>query len=161
MAMMNQNYQAEKLLKRLQNNPIKNNVKFKKFPKSTHGAFSFWLLHSLVIVLGDALAQAYILGSVDQYQNVVVLFAITFCGLSQDQWGPLRLDNMKLNSEKLTTTDQHHFLTEKVNQLRSHSQLYSLLFSNGNVCQPVLLCESIISSHSVPGAKQPGIPCSS
>ena len=61
MAMMNQNYQAEKLLKRLQNNPIKNHVKIKKIPKNTHVAFPFWLLHSSVIILADALAQAYIL----------------------------------------------------------------------------------------------------
>ena len=104
MAMINQNYQAEKLLKRLQNNPIKNHVKFKKFPKCTHVVFSFWLLHCVVIVLVDALAQAYIVGSADQYQNVVVFFAVTLCGLSQDQWWPLRFDNMELNSEKLTTT---------------------------------------------------------
>ena len=84
MAMTNQSYQAEKLLKRLQNNPMKNHVKFKKLPKSTHVAFSFWLLHSSVIILTDAPAQAYILGSADQYQNAVVLFAVTFCGLSQD-----------------------------------------------------------------------------
>ena len=77
---MNQNYQAKKLLKQLHNNPIQNHVKF----KSTHVAFSFCLLHSLVIVLVDALAQAYILGSADQYQNAAVLFAVTFCGLSQD-----------------------------------------------------------------------------
>ena len=64
--------------------------------------FSFWLLHSLVILLVDALAQAYILGSGDQYQNVVVLFAVTFCGLSQDQWWPLRIDNNNGTSEKLT-----------------------------------------------------------
>ena len=102
---MNQNYQAEKLLKRLQNNPIKNHVKFKKFSKSTRVAFSFRLLHSLVIVLVDALAQTYILGSADQYQNVVVLFAVKFGGLSQDQRWPLRFDNMELNSEKLTYTE--------------------------------------------------------
>ena len=85
MAMMNQNYQAEKLMKRLQNNPIKNDVKLKKIPNSTHVAFSFWLIHSSVIVLVDVLAQAYILGSADQYQIAVVLFAVTFYGLSQDQ----------------------------------------------------------------------------
>ena len=84
MAMINRNYQAEKFLKRLQNNPIKNHVKFKKFPKSTHAAFSIWLLHSSVIVLADSPAQAYILGSAGQYQNAVVLFAVTFYGLSQD-----------------------------------------------------------------------------
>ena len=92
------------MLKRLQNNPMKNYVKFKKFPKSTHVAFSFWLLHNFVKVLVDALARAYILGSADQYQNVVVLFAVTFCGLSQDQWWQLRFDNMELDSVKLTTT---------------------------------------------------------
>ena len=85
--MINQNYQAEKLLKRLQNNPIKNHVKFKKFPKSIHVAFSFWLLHSLVIVLVDALAQAYILGSADRYQNVVVLFAVTYVGFHKTNGG--------------------------------------------------------------------------
>ena len=76
--MNNQNYQAEKLMKRLQNNPV--------------------------IVLADVLAQAYILGTADQYQNAVVLFAVTFYGLSQDQCWPLRIVNMKLNSEKMTTT---------------------------------------------------------
>ena len=57
MAMMNQNYQAEKLLKLLQNNPIKNDVKF----YSTNVAFSVWLLHSSVIIVVDAVAQAYVL----------------------------------------------------------------------------------------------------
>ena len=71
-----------------------------EIPKSTHVAFLFWILRSSVIVLADALAQAYILGSADQYQNAVVLFAVTFCGLSQDQCWPLRFDNMELNSEK-------------------------------------------------------------
>ena len=61
-------------------------------------------LHSSVIVLADALAQAYFLGSADQYKKAVVFFVVTFCGLSQDQWWPLRFDNMELNSEKLTTT---------------------------------------------------------
>ena len=56
------------------------------------------------IVFVDALAQVYIFGSADQYQYAIVLFAVTFCGLSQDQWWPLRFDNMELNSEKLTTT---------------------------------------------------------
>ena len=82
-----------------------------------------------------------------------VLFAVTFYGLSQDQCWPLRFDNMKLNSKKMTTPRSNHFLTEKSNQLKSHSQLYIHCFSNGKLCQPVLLCESIISSHPVPGAK--------
>ena len=155
LAIINQNYQAEKLLKRLQNNPIKNHVKFKKFPKSTHVAFSF----SLVIVLVDALVQAYILGSADQYQNVVVLFAVTFCGLSQDQWWPLRFDNMDLNSEKLTTRRSTSlFHRERQSVKIPFTTIFIVFFSNGKLCQPVLLCESIISSHPVPGAKQPGIP---
>ena len=57
-----------------------------------------------------------------------VLFAVTFYGLSQDQCWPLWFDNMKLNSKKMTTTRSNHFLTEKSNQLKSHSQLYSLFF---------------------------------
>ena len=136
---MNQNYQAKKLLKRLQNNPIKNHVKFKKFPKSTRVAFSFWLLHSLVIVLVDALAQAYILGSADQYQNVVVLFAVTFCGLSQDQSWPLRFDNMELNSEKLTTTISTSLLTGKGLKSHSHIHCFFQMVSCVNLCYYVNL----------------------
>ena len=93
-------HQADKLLKQLQNNPIKKSCQIQEIPKE----HTFWLFHSFVIILVDALAQAYNLGSADQYQNVVVLFAVTFCGLAQDQWWQLRFDNMELNSEKLTTT---------------------------------------------------------
>ena len=67
---MNHNYQAEKLLKRLQNNPIKNHVKF----NNTNVAFSVWHLHLSVIIVADALAQAYILGSTDKYQDITLLF---------------------------------------------------------------------------------------
>ena len=65
MAMLNQNYQAEKLMKRLQNNLKKIMSNSRNSQKSTHVAFSFWLMHSSVIVLADVLAQAYILGSAE------------------------------------------------------------------------------------------------
>ena len=112
LAMMHQDYQAEKLLKRLQNKPIENHVKFKKFPKSTTVASSVWLLHSLVIIVTDALVQSYIIGSTNTYQDVALFFAITFCGLSQS-W-PLRFDNMGLNSEKLTTRRATSLMQRKV-----------------------------------------------
>ena len=86
------------MLKRLQNNPIENNVKFKKYPNSTTFAFSVWLLHSSVIIVADALVQSYILRSIKTYQDVALFFAITFCGLSKDQSWPLRFENMELNS---------------------------------------------------------------
>ena len=63
MAMMNQNYQAKQLMKRLQNNRKKIMSNSRNYQKSTHVAFSFWLMHSSVIVLADVFAQAYILGS--------------------------------------------------------------------------------------------------
>ena len=64
---MNQNYQVEKLLKRLQNNTIKNHG---KFPNRTNVAISFWLLHSSVIIVADARVQVYIIWSTDKYQDV-------------------------------------------------------------------------------------------
>ena len=60
MGMMNQNYQAEKLLKRLQNNTIKI-IQEIPIPKQHKCCLSFWLLHRWVIIVVDALAQAYIL----------------------------------------------------------------------------------------------------
>ena len=116
MAMMNQNYQAEKLLKRLQNNPIKNHVTFQKVPKSTHVAFSFWFLHSSVIVLADALPQAC--GSVPERR---CLFCVTNGG---------HKDSTIWNSilKSWQQQDHHHSLTGKGNQVKSHSQLYALFF---------------------------------
>ena len=119
MAMMNQNYEAKQLLIRLHNNTIKN------MSNSTAHmlAFSVWLLHSLVIIVADALAQAYITGSTYTYQDIALLYAVTFCRLSQDQSWPLRVDKMELNYERLTTT-RSTLIPHKGNQFKSNSQVY-------------------------------------
>ena len=91
---------------------------------------------------------AYMCTDSFHYQNVVVLFAVTFCGLLQDQWWLLRFDNIEPNSVKLTTTKSTSLLTGKGNQLKFHSQLYSLFFFQMvgcvNLCYYVNLSSQVI-----------------
>ena len=69
----NSNYRSEKLLKRLQNDPIKEHIHFTKVDHDKADAISFWLVYSSNITVSNALARAYTLGSTDKYQNVAHL----------------------------------------------------------------------------------------
>ena len=68
----NENYRSEKLLKRLQNDPIQH-VSFMKIIADKSGSMSFWLVYSSKITVVDALAQAYTLGSEDKFENAALL----------------------------------------------------------------------------------------
>ena len=67
----NENYRSEKLLKRLQNDPIQH-VSFMKIIADKSGSVSFWLVYSSKITVVDALAQAYTLGSEDKFENAAL-----------------------------------------------------------------------------------------
>ena len=69
----NENYRSEKLLKRLQNDPINAHVSFMKIDYEKSNVVSFWLLYSSNISVIDALAQAYTLGSNDKYEDAALL----------------------------------------------------------------------------------------
>ena len=68
----NVNYRAEKLLKRLQDNPIKHHVYFMKVDHDKGDASAFWLVYSSNITVSKALALAYNLGSADKFQDVAL-----------------------------------------------------------------------------------------
>ena len=109
----NEKYRAEKLLKRLQSNQIKDHVSFTKVPHSTNNALSFWLVHSSVITVADAIAQAYVLGSADKYQDVALLLRRSILQAFDNSkalpWPPTA-DNMELSSEELLPPDLVRFL---------------------------------------------------
>jgi hypothetical protein len=69
----NPNYRSEKLLKRLQNDPVKDDVSFVKVNRDKGDAISFWLVYSSKTTVSNALARAYTLGSADKYQDVALL----------------------------------------------------------------------------------------
>jgi hypothetical protein len=57
----NEKYRSEKLLKRLQNDPIKDHISFMKVYHAKFDAILFWLVYSSNISIIDALARAYTL----------------------------------------------------------------------------------------------------
>lgn len=58
----NSNYRSEKLMKRLDKDPINEHINFTKVQDHKAGARSFWIVYSSHITVSDALAQAYTLG---------------------------------------------------------------------------------------------------
>lgn len=68
----NSNYRSEKLLKRLQNDPIKDHVSFAKVNDDKPGAISFWLVYNSNITVSNALERAYTLGGTDMYQDIAL-----------------------------------------------------------------------------------------
>ena len=68
----NSSYRSEKLLKRIQNDPINDHVSFTKVDHDKADAVSFWLVYSSNITVADAIARAFTLGSADKYQDVAL-----------------------------------------------------------------------------------------
>ena len=68
----NENYRSEKLLKRLQNDPIPH-VSFMKVVTDKSSAVSFWLVYNSGISVVDALAQAYTLGNEDKFETATLV----------------------------------------------------------------------------------------
>ena len=68
----NQNYRSEKILKRLQNNPINDHISFTKTHPEKGDAISFWLIYSSNITVSNSLAQAYTLGTTGKCQDVAL-----------------------------------------------------------------------------------------
>ena len=58
----NSNYRSEKLLKRLENDTIKDYIDFTKVNHDNSEAILFWQVHSSSITVSNALARAYTLG---------------------------------------------------------------------------------------------------
>ena len=75
----NDNYRSEKLLKRLQNNPITEKISFTKMEQETSGILSFWLIYRSQITVANALSRAYTLGNTDKLQDVALLLRGIVC----------------------------------------------------------------------------------
>lgn len=110
----NVNYRSEKLLKRLQNDPVKNSVYFTKVDHGKGNAISFWLVCSINITVSNALSRAFALGSTDKYQDVALLLRGTILKAHQESkelpWPPTA-DDMELTSENLLPQDLIRFLS--------------------------------------------------
>uniref|UniRef100_UPI00358F9AD5 uncharacterized protein n=1 Tax=Myxine glutinosa TaxID=7769 RepID=UPI00358F9AD5 len=110
----NSNYRSEKLLKRLQNDPIKEHIHFTKVDHDKCDVISFWLVHSSNITVSNALARAFTLGSTNKNQNVAlqlrqgILQAFREC---KDQPWPPTAEDMELNPEDILPPDLVRFLS--------------------------------------------------
>uniref|UniRef100_UPI00358E566E uncharacterized protein n=1 Tax=Myxine glutinosa TaxID=7769 RepID=UPI00358E566E len=110
----NSNYRSEKLLKRLQNDPIKEHIHFTKVDHDKCDVISFWLVHSSNITVSNALARAFTPGSTNKNQNVAlqlrqgILQAFREC---KDQPWPPTAEDMELNPEDILPPDLVRFLS--------------------------------------------------
>lgn len=140
----NSNYRSEKLLKRLQNDPIKDHVYFTKVDHDKADAISFWLVYSSNITVSNALARAYTLGSADKYQDVALLLRHNILRAFRESkdlpWPPIA-DDMELSSEKLLPPDLVRFLSMVMagkEDVETSEKMKRLVFSIGqDLCRAV------------------------
>ena len=157
----NSNYRSEKLMKRLQKDPINEHINFTKVEHCKADAISFWLVYSSYITVSSALAQAYTLGSRDEPQNVALQLRNTILQAFSESkdlpWPPIA-DDMELISEDLLPPALVRFLslvmTGKEN-MPNNEKVNLLVYSIGqDLCRAVsegkwklpkhiLLCETV------------------
>ena len=140
----NPNYRSEKLLKRLQNDPIKDDVSFMKVNRDKGDAISFWLVYNSKTTVSNALARAYTLGSADKYQDVALLLRhdiLQAFSLSKGLPWPPTADDMELSSEKLLPPYLVRFLSIVMvgkDDLEMSEKMKRLVFSIGqDLCRAV------------------------
>lgn len=158
----NSNYRSEKLLKRLQKDPISEQINFTKVKHNEADVIAFWLVYSSNITVSDALERAYTLGSTDKQQNVafqlrqIILDAFSE---SKDLPWPPTADDLEPTTENLLPPDLFKFLsmimTGKENMETENEKLKLLVSSIGqDLCRAVsdgkwkfpkhiLLCETV------------------
>ena len=138
------NYRSEKLLKRLQNDPIKDDVSFMKVNRDKGDAISFWFVYNSKTTVSNALARAYTLGSADKYQDVALLLRhniLQAFSLSKGLPWPPTADDMELSCEKLLPPDLVRFLSIVMvgkEDLEMSEKMKRLVFSIGqDLCRAV------------------------
>ena len=108
----NENYRSEKLLKRLQNDPIQH-VSFMKVIPDKSATISSWLVYSSKISVVHAVAQAYTLGTEENFKNAALLLRNNILQASGESkslpWPPMS-DDMELSCDKLLLSDLVRFL---------------------------------------------------
>ena len=109
----NQNYRSEKLLKRLQNNPINDHISFTETHTEKGDAISFWLVCGSNITLSNALAQAYTLGTTDKCQDVALHLRSSilqaYSETAAQVWPPT-VDDMEIGNVNLLPHEVVRFL---------------------------------------------------
>ena len=109
-----ENYSSEKLLKRLQNDSVKEHVSFLKVDHDKLDAISFWLVYNSDVSVNNASAQTYTIGSKYKYQKAALLLRSSILPAYKDSkslpW-PLTLDDMNLSCDSLLPSDLIRFLS--------------------------------------------------
>ncbi|KAI4827603.1 hypothetical protein KUCAC02_030988 [Chaenocephalus aceratus] len=140
----NTNYRSEKLLKRLQKDPIKEHIQFTRVDHDNADAISFWLVYSLKITVSKAVARAYTLGTTDKYKNVALLLRQNILQAfreSKDLKWPPTADDMELTPENLLPTELVRFLSMVMagkEDMETNEKMKRLVFSIGqDLCRAV------------------------
>ena len=88
----NNGYRHEKLMRRLENDPISSTISFQKVNQGDRGNLSFYLIYSNSITIGEAIVRSYSLGSIDKCTDVALLLRgiikRAFKETSSMQWPP-------------------------------------------------------------------------
>lgn len=150
----NDNYRCEKLLRRLQNDPISDRIDFTKVQHSTNHRVSFWFVHSSKISVSEVLAQAYHLGTADKYQAVALLLRgdiLEAFSKSEDLPWPPTANNMELRCGKVLPPELIRFLTVLMDgkeEVGMTEKLERLVFSIGqDLCRAVTEGKWILPKH--------------
>ena len=139
-----QNYRSEKLLKRLQNDPIKDKIQLTKVHNNKDGFISFWVVYSSDITISNAIAQAHTIRSTDIYRETALLVRpkiLKAFRKSKDLPWPPTTDDLKLSSENLLLPELIRFLTMVMTgkeEVEINEKLKHLAFSIGqDLCRAV------------------------
>lgn len=150
----NDNYRCEKLLRRLQNDPINDRIDFTKVQHRTNHRVSFWFVHSSKISVSEALAQAYHLGAADKYQAVALLLRgdiLDAFSKSEDLPWPPTANNMELRCGKVLPPELIRFLSVLMDgkeEVGMTEKLERLVFSIGqDLCRAVTEGKWILPKH--------------
>ena len=141
----NKNYRSEKLLRRLDQDELREQIQFVKVDtEKVNNGLPFWLICSAKITVTEALGSAYILGSSDKYQEVANLLRCSildaFKNEKQIPW-PFTADDMILHAEDILPVNLIRFLgmllTGK-DQLELNMTMKRVIFSIGqDICHAV------------------------
>ena len=97
----NDEFRADKLLERLQSNPVSEDLVFTKVDPGRHGAMTFWLLCSKKVSLTNALSGAYYLGNTDKCSDAAQILRSGILNAYKNNkelpWPPTA-DDMELNA---------------------------------------------------------------
>ena len=109
----NPEYWSEKLLHRLQNHELSENISFTKASPGDKGCVSFILIYSNKITVADAVAFAYRLGSIDKFADVALFISGLIQRVYKESkelpWPPTS-ENLEIKSDELLPGELVRFL---------------------------------------------------